>query len=120
MTHRDVDYMVQPPAATGARLSQAAYRKLINAALTHGHFQREGGVPATRRYTMIWQSQYLYDIVNNPARRHTLRKPSEEWDGGEVSYSEGLKLIEPGCTYSLMIYSKGYGAELVSIIDIQF
>ena len=44
--------------------TQAAYRKHINAALTHGHFQREGGVPATRRYTMIWQSQYLYDIVD--------------------------------------------------------
>ena len=120
MTHRDVDYMVQPPAATGARLSQAAYRKHINAALTHGHFQREGGVPATRRYTMIWQSQYLYDIVNNPDRRHTLRKPAEEWDGGEGSYSEGLKLIEPGAVHCLCIYSKGQWGELVDVIDIQF
>ena len=110
MTHRDVDYMVQPPAATGARLSQAAYRKHINAALTHGHFQREGGVPATRRYRLEWQSQI----------GSGLREQPEEWDGDYVTYSEGLKLIEPGAVHSLCIYSKGQWGELVDVIDIQF
>ena len=110
MTHRDVDYMVQPPAATGARLSQAAYRKHINAALTHGHFQREGGVSAAKRYRLEWQAQGAYE----------LRKQPEEWDGDYVTYSEGLKLIEPGAVHSLCIYSKGQWGELVDVIDIQF
>ena len=110
MTHRDGDYMDQPPAATGARLSQAAYRKHINAALTHGRFQRDGGIPATRRYRLEWQSQI----------GSGLREQPEEWDGDYVSYSEGLKLIEPGAVHCLCIYSKGQWGELVDVIDIQF
>ena len=108
---RDVDYMIQPPPAKGERLSQAAYRKHISAALTHGYFQREGGVSAAKRYTLEWQAQL---------DGGELREQPEEWFVAFTSFSDGLKLIEPGAVHSLCISSKGDWGELIDVIDIQF
>ena len=118
---RDVDYtadkkgwidtrptMVQWNRAKSERI--VPIKKHINAALLHGYFQREGGVSAAKRYRLEWQAQGAYE----------LRKQPEEWSGDYVTYSEGLKLIEPGWIYSLMIYSKGQWGELVDTINIQF
>ena len=94
--------------------TQAAYRQRIDAALTQGHFQREGGVPATRRYKLEWHGQFDY-------HRDSLRQLPEDWSGHIIPFSEGLKLIEPGAVHCLCISEKGYpGAELLDVINIQF
>lgn len=119
---RDVDYtadkkgwidtrptMVQWNRAKSERI--VSIKKHINAALLHGYFQREGGVSATKRYKLKWQAQL---------DGGELREQPEEWVGCFTSFSDGLKLIEPGAVHSLCISSKGAWGELIDVIDIQF